>query len=123
MEDFPTQDITIYHKTSNGYMRYVVDASFRNTSVLNYNKLGANSNESALIRILNAEGYNSTWYAQKGDIIVNKEVTDIITGTTPKTQLINSYGKDNVFEITSIDKFIYSDEDLKELNHVKIGAK
>lgn len=123
MEDFPTQDITIYHKTSNGYTRYVVNASFRNTSVLNYDKLGANSNENALIRVFDTDGYNSKWYAQKGDIIVNQEVTDIITGTTPKTQLINSYGKDNVFEITSIDKFIYSDNDLKELNHIKIGAK
>lgn len=123
MADFPTQNITIYHKTANGYSRYVVNASFRNTSVLNYDKLGADSNENALIRVFDIDGYNSTWYAQKGDIIVNKEVTDTITGTTPKTQLINSYGKDNVYEITSIDKFIYDGQDLEELNHIKIGAK
>ena len=121
MEDFPMQDITIYHKNSeNKWDRYVKEASYRNTSILNRNKNGENGTDNALIRIFDIEDYNSKWFANKGDVIVNKEVEDEIQGNTPFTQLSEKYGKDNVHKITSIDKFIFNDKDLP--NHVKVGA-
>lgn len=122
MKDFPMQKITIYHKTQSGYDRYVKEASFRNTSILNHNRNGSNSVDSALIRIFDIEGYNSKWYVDKKDIIVNIEVEDVINGTTPYTQLSEKYGTDNVYKVTSVDKFIFDDEDLKEMNHIKIGG-
>ena len=121
MEDFPMQNITIYHKNSkNKWDRYVKEASYRNTSILNRNKNGENGTDNALIRIFDIEGYNSKWFANKGDVIVNKEVEDEIQGNIPFTQLSEKYGKDNVHKITSIDKFIFNDKDLP--NHVKVGA-
>ena len=121
MEDFPMQNITIYHKnTENKWDRYVKEASYRNTSILNRNKNGENGTDNALIRIFDIEDYNSKWFANKGDVIVNKEVEDEIEGNTPFTQLSEKYGKDNVHKITSIDKFIFNDKDLP--NHVKVGA-
>lgn len=120
-EDFPMQDITIYHKNDeNKWDRYVKEASYRNTSILNHNRNGSDSTDNALIRIFDIEGYNSKWFANKGDVIVNKEVEDEIEGSTPLTQLSKKYGKDNVHKITSIDKFLLDDEDLP--NHIKIGA-
>ena len=121
MEDFPMQDITIYHKnTENKWDRYVKEASYRNTSILNRNKNGENGTDNSLIRIFDVEDYNSKWFANKGDVIVNKEVEDKIEGSTPLTQLSEKYGKDNVHKITSIDKFIFDDKDLP--NHIKVGA-
>ncbi len=122
MEDMPIQEITIYHKTSNGWYRYVKEASYRNTSIINRNKNGTNSSDNALIRIFDVEGYNSKWFVEKEDIIVNKKVTDVIEGKTPITQLSNKYGKSNVHKVVSIDKFIFDDEDIKELNHIKLGC-
>ena len=121
MEDFPMQDITIYHKKSeNKWDRYVKEASYRNTSILNRNKNGENGTDNALIRIFDIKNYDVEWFANKGDVIVNKEVEDKIEGSTPLTQLSEKYGKDNVHKITSIDKFLLNDEDLP--NHIKIGA-
>ncbi len=122
MSDFPTQKITIYHKNGKQWDRYVKEASYRNTSVLNRNKNGSNSADNALIRIFDVEEYNLTWFALKDDVIVNKEVQDVIEGNTPITQLSNKYGKDNVHKIISIDKFIYEDVDVEELNHIKLGC-
>lgn len=122
MSDFPTQKITIYHKNGKQWDRYVKEASYRNTSVINHNRNGSNSTEKALIRIFDIEGYNLTWFALKDDVIVNREVQDVIEGNTPITQLSNEYGKDNVHKITSIDKFIFEDEDVNELNHIKLGC-
>lgn len=122
MEDFPTRKITIYHKNDNKWNRYVKEASYRDASILNHNKNGDSSTDNVLIRIFDIEGYDSTWFAQKGDIIVNKEVNDDIEGNTPNTQLSTVYGKQNVHKITSVDNFIFDDEDIEELNHVKIGA-
>ncbi len=122
MSDFPTQKITIYHKNGKQWDRYVKEASYRNTSVLNRNKNGSNSADNALIRIFDVEEYNLTWFALKDDVIVNKEVQDAIEGNTPITQLSNKYGKDNVHKIISIDKFIYEDVDVEELNHIKLGC-
>lgn len=122
MSEFPTQKITIYHKNKTGWERYVKDASYRNTSILNRNKNGLNSNDNALIRIFDVEGYNVTWFALKDDVIVNKEVEDEIEENTPMTQLNKKYGKDNIHKITSIDKFIFDDKDIEDLNHIKLGC-
>ena len=121
--DFPMQKITIYHKRIENkvttYERYVLDASYRNTSIQNRNKTGVSNSDNALIRIFDIKGYNNTWYIEKDDVIVNKEVTDTIEGTTPITQLSKKYGRDNIHEVVSIDKFIFGEE----LDHIKIGAK
>ena len=122
MSDFPVQKITIYHKNEKEWDRYVKDASYRNTSVINHNRNGSNSTEKALIRIFDIEGYNSTWFVNKEDVIVNKEVEDVIENNTPITQLSKKYGKDNVHKVTSIDNFIFNDKELNELNHVKLGC-
>lgn len=120
-EDFPTQNITIYHKSDkNTWDRYIKEASYRNTSILNRNKNGENGTDNALIRIFDIKDYNSKWFVSDGDIIVNKEVDDTIEGSTPITQLSKKYGKDNVHKVTSANKFIFNDEDLP--NHIKIGA-
>lgn len=121
MSDFPIQDITIYHKNSDKWDRYVKKASYRNTSILNHNRNGSDSNDTALIRIFDIDNYNSKWFVEKGDVIVNKEVYDEIEKDAPLTQLSKKYGEDNVHKVTSIDKFIFDDEDLP--NHIKIGAK
>lgn len=122
MSDFPLRKITIYHKNNNSWDRYVLDASYRNTSILNHNKSGSSSTDNVLIRVFDVEGCNSLWFAEKGDVIVNKEVKDTIEGNTPITQLSKVYGTDNVHKVTSIDKFIFEDDDIEELNHIKIGA-
>lgn len=123
MSDFPTQKITIYHKNNeNKWDRYIKEASYRDTSILNRNKNGSSSTDNVLIRIFDVETYNSKWFVGKEDVVVNKEVSDVIDGNTPITQLSKKYGKDNVHKVTSIDKFIFDDEDIKELNHIKIGA-
>ena len=133
MSDFPMQKITIYHKNEEKWDRYVKDASYRNISELNRNRNGlssttlnrnksSNSTDEALIRIFDIEGYNISWFALKDDIVVNKEVEDIIEGNTPITQLSNKYGRDNVHKINSIEKFIYDDEEIKDLNHIKLGC-
>ena len=123
MNDFPMRKITIYHKKVENkvttYERYVLDASYRNTSIQNRNKTGVSTTDTALIRIFDIKGYNNTWYIEKDDVIVNKEVTDIIEGTTPITQLSKKYGRDNIHEVVSIDKFIFGED----LDHIKIGAK
>lgn len=100
----------------------MLDASYRNTSILNHNKSGSSSTDNVLIRVFDIEGCNSLWFVEKGDVIVNKEVKDTIEGNTPITQLSKVYGTDNVHKVTSIDKFIFEDDDIEELNHIKIGA-
>jgi len=112
MSDFPTKIVTIYHKNDKHWDRYVKESSYRNTSVVNHNKNGSTSSDNALIRIFDVEGYNVTWFVRKDDVIVNMEVTDVIDGNTPITQLSDRYGKDNIFD----------DEDVKDLNHIKLGC-
>lgn len=144
MEDFPTKKITVYHKNKqNIYERYVKEASIRNTSMLNQKNYGFSSSDNAIIRIFDVEGYNDSihiqntlntlnlplnsfigakWRVQKGDIIVNGSVNDEIETTHPLNELSDKYGKENVFKINSINVLIFNDEDIKELNHIKIGA-
>ena len=119
MEDFPIQKITIYHKVDTAWNRYVIEASYRNTSILNHNKSGSNSTDNALIRIFNIDEYNKTWFVSKGDIVVNKGVDDEVKNT-PLTELSKKYGTENVHKITSIDKFLFNDEELP--NHIKLGC-
>lgn len=133
MSDFPLRKITIYHKNDDIWERFVKEASYRNTSMSSRNKNGlgsstinrnksSNSTDDALIRVFDVEGYNLSWFVDKEDVIVNKEVDDMIEGNTPITQLGKKYGKDNVHKVNSIDKFIFDDDDIKELNHVKLGC-
>ena len=123
MEDFPLQKITIYHKKVENkittYERYVINASYRNTSIKNRNTVGVSNTDNTLIRIFDLNGYNNIWYIDKDDIIVNQEVNDNIQGTSPIMQLSDKYGFDNVHKVVSIDKFIFGEE----LDHIKIGAK
>ena len=122
MSDFPIQKITIYHRNNKQWDRYVKEASYRNTSISNHNRNGSSSTDNALIRIFDIEGYNSIWFALKDDVIVNKEVQDVIEGNTPITQLSNKYGIDYVHNINSFDNFIFDYEDVNELNHIKLGC-
>ena len=123
-DEFPKQKITIYHKNENKtYTRYVVDASVRHTSILNRNKSGVSTADTAVIRIFDVKGYNSTYFVTKDDVIVDMEVDDSIEDTTPYTQISKKYGIDNVFKVFSIDKLILNDADIEELNHIKLGCK
>lgn len=116
------QDITIYHKEGTNYIRYSKQASVRNTSYLNRNKTGVQTTDNALIRVFDSKGYNNTWKCQKGDVIVSKKVLDNII-KAPLTELREKYGKDYVYEVSSIDIFDFDNKDLQELNHIKIGAR
>ena len=123
MYDFPIQEITIYHKNEDGkYERYIKEASYRDTSILNHNKNGSSSTDNVLIRVFDVETYNFAWFVRKGDVIVNKKVDDEIENNTPLTQLSKKYGTDNVHKVISIDKFIFDDEDMEDLNHIKLGC-
>lgn len=114
------QDITLYHKTTNGYVIYPLIASVRGTSILNRNTTGVNTTDSVLIRIFYND--NKPFEISKDDVIVNKLVnTQITDNTIPLTQLQSLYGKENVFKVKSIDPFNFDDEDIKELNHIKVG--
>ena len=117
------QEITIYHKTTDGWNRYNLNnVSVRNTSIQNRNNTGVSNVDSAVIRIFDIDGYNKDWFVSKGDVIVNKNVNDSIT-SAPMTELREKYGEENCYQISSIDVFIYKDLDTKELQHVKIGAR
>lgn len=144
MSDFPMQEITIYHKNDKGqYERYVKEASFRNTSLLNRDNYGFSNSDKATIRIFDVSGYNKSlfntnnsailnlplnsflgtkWKVQKNDVIVNGNVPDLIETTAPATELSKKYGQENVFKVNSINILIYEDTDLEELNHVKLGC-
>lgn len=144
MYDFPKQTITIYHKNEQEvYERYVKDASFRNTAMLNKDQYGYNGSDKAIIRIFDVKGYNKsihiknttsmlncplnsflgeTWKIQLGDIVVNGIVEDEIETTAPITELSKKYGKENVFKVNNINLLIFDDKDIEELNHVKLGC-
>jgi len=119
MRDDLLQDITIYHNKTE---RYNVRASVRNTSILNRNRTGSSLTDNALIRVFDVDGYDTTWKCQKGDVIVFMNVSDSITNA-PLTEMRNKYGKDNVIEVYSVDKFIFDAPETKELNHIKIGGR
>ena len=124
MKDFPMQYITIYHKNEKTWDRYVKKASYRNVSTLNHNKTGQTSVDSATIRIFDINDYNTSWFVEKGDVIVNQKVNDKIEDNSPITQLSKKYGKSKVHKVNMVDKFIFEGEDkeMEELNHIKIGC-
>lgn len=123
MKDFDglLQDITIYHKDGTSYQRYNLIASVRNTSILNRNNVGLDTTDNGIIRVFDASGYNSTWKCEKGDVIVPKKISDEVTA--PLTELRKKYGKQYVYEVSSIDIFDFKDKRVKELNHIKIGIR
>ncbi len=144
MSDFPLQKVTIYHKVKdNEYERYVKDVSLRNASMLNKKNYGFSNEDTAIIRVFDVKGYNKsihikntnsilnfplnsflgeTWKVKLGDVIVNGITEDEISLNTPITELSKKYGKENVFKVNSINIFIFDDEDIEELNHIKLGC-
>ena len=122
MPEFPTQKITIYHKSETEYKRYTVIASVRHTYIRNHNKTGSSSVDSVLIRIFDIDNKNIEYSVAKGDLIVDSEVIDAVEGNTPQTQLEKKYGKERVFKVNSAEYFKYDDEDMKELFHTKVGC-
>lgn len=116
------QDITIYHNNGSKWERYnLKDVSVRNTSIRNRDTTGVSNVNSATIRIFDVDGYKNTYFVEKGDVIVTLKVEDDVI-SAPLTALKQKYGKDNVYQITSIDKFIFKDQSVKDLQHVKLGA-
>ena len=116
------EEITIYHKENGNWIRYNEIASVRNTSYLNRNRTGTTSTDNVLIRNFNVDGYNSSWKCDKGDVIYSGN-SDYSIIKAPLTELRELYGKENVFEVSSVEKFIFDDLDIKELNHIKIGGR
>ena len=104
--------------------KYIVKASVRSTVYLNRDdrRTGIQTTDNALIRIFDVEGYNLTYKIQKGDVIYSG-VSNYEIDKAPLTELRNLYGKEKVFEVSSIEEFIFDDEDIKEINHIKIGGR
>lgn len=121
MDGIPTKAITIYHKTKEGFERYVKEASVRNTSIRNHNRNGTNSSENVIIRIFDIEEYNKSWLVNKDDVIVNMEVKDVIENEAFST-LKKKYGKENVFSVKEINEMIFEFYDLDDLPHIKLGC-
>lgn len=116
------QKITIYHKEDEKYKKYIVDASVRNTSYRNRNTTGVQTTDNALIRIFDVDEYNKSFKIQKGDIIYSGQ-SDYEVIKAPLTELRNLYGKEKVYEVSSVEEFIFDDPRIKPLNHIKIGAR
>lgn len=118
--DFPKQEITLYHKDkiNKVYVKYPLIASVRDTSILNRNRVGESSTDKALIRIFASDNQPDTYKVEKGDLIVNSEVDDVISYEKGLTELRNKYGEENTYKINSIDKYIFGEG----LDHIKLGA-
>ena len=118
--DFPKQEITLYHRDTinKSYIRYSLIASVRDTSILNRNRVGESSTDKALIRIFASDNQPDTYKVEKGDLIVNKSVSDNISYDKGLTELRNKYGEENTYKINSIDKYIFGED----LGHIKLGA-
>lgn len=117
------QEITIYHKQDNSWVKYHVnDASVRNVYSINHNNTGVDSVDSATIRIFDVDGYKNTYFVENGDVIVDLLVEDDIV-SAPITELRKKYGKESVYQVTSVAKYIFKDDSIKDLQHIKIGAK
>lgn len=114
------EDITIYHKDNSNWVKYNLKASVRDTSIRNRTNTGKTDADSVLIRIFDVDGYKSTYDIAKDDVIVRGNVSDEII-KAPMTELRDKYGKENVYLVKSIDKFIF-DDDMLDLQHIKIGA-
>lgn len=116
------QEITIYHQNKDKqWVRYHTTASVRNTSIRNRTTTGISTLDNALIRIFDVSGYNNTYFIKKGDIVVKNKVYDNVLNA-PVTELRKKYGDDQVYQVKSIDEFIFKDQSIKELQHIKVGA-
>lgn len=116
------EEITIYHLDDNKqWERYHTTASVRNTSIRNRTTTGVSTLDNAQIRIFDVDGYNNTYFIKKGDIIVKNKVLDDVLNA-PITELRKKYGDSNVYQVKSIDEFIFKDQSIKELQHIKVGA-
>lgn len=116
------EEITIYHQNEDKqWVKYHKTASVRNTSIRNRTTTGVSTLDSALIRIFDVDGYNNTYFIKKGDVIVKNSVYDDITNA-PITELRKKYGDDKVYQVKSIDEFIFKDQSIKDLQHIKVGA-
>ena len=115
------KEITIYHKTDNSWVKYHKEASVRDTSILNRNNLGKSDSDTGVIRVFDIKDYKVNWFVGKGDVIVIGNVDDDIT-SAPITNLRQKYGYENVFSVRSIDKFIFSDNSLESIEHIKLGV-
>ena len=79
----------------------------------------------SLVSFLASDSDKELWgggECSKGDVIValntNYEVIKV-----PLTELREKYGKEYVYEVSSIDIFKFENANVRELNHIKIGAK
>ena len=116
------EEITIYHQNEDKrWVRYHTTASVRNTSIRNRTTTGGSTIDNALIRIFDTNGYNNTYFIKKGDVIVKGRV-DLYVNNAPVTELRKRYGDENVYQVRSVDEFIFKDQSIKELQHIKVGA-
>ena len=116
------EEITIYHQNDDKQcVRYHTTASVRNTSIRNRTTTGVSTVDNALIRIFDVDGYNNTYFIKKGDVVVKNRVRDDVLNA-PVTELRKKYGDDQVYQVKSIDEFIFKDQSIKELQHIKVGA-
>lgn len=116
------EEITIYHLNEDKqWIRYYTTASVRNTSIRNRTTTGVSTLDNALIRLFDVDGYNNTYFIKKGDVVVKNRVRDDVLNA-PVTELRKKYGDDKVYQVKSIDEFIFKDKSIKELQHIKVGA-
>ena len=116
------EEITIYHQNDDKqWVRYHTTASVRNTSIRNRTTTGVSTVDNALIRIFDVDGYNNTYFIKKGDVVVKNRVIDDVLNA-PVTELRKKYGDSNVYQVKSIDEFVFKDQSIKELQHIKVGA-
>lgn len=116
------EEITIYHQNEDKqWVRYHTTASVRNTSIRNRTTTGVSTLDNALIRLFDVDGYNNTYFIKKGDVVVKNRVNDDVLNA-PVTELRKKYGDSNVYQVKSIDEFIFKDQSIKELQHIKVGA-
>lgn len=116
------EEITIYHQNEDKQWEiYHTTASVRNTSIRNRTTTGVSTLDNALIRIFDVGGYNNTYFIKKGDIVVKNKVYDDVLNA-PVTELRKKYGDSNVYQVKSIDEFIFKDQSIKDLQHIKVGA-
>lgn len=102
------QDITIYTKVKETWVKMDLKGTFRNTSIKNRTQTGVQTNDVGVVRIF--ENIELT----TGDVLINKKIDDDFESITKLREI---HGKHNVFTIKSIDNYFLG----TELDHIKIG--
>lgn len=115
------QDLTIYHNLDGKWVQYQKKGTIRNTENLVRSSNGTTITDTVTVRLFDTNGFEKDYYCSKGDVIV-PFATNYEVEKTPITELRKLYGKENVYEVTSITKNIFEDAPLN-LRHIKIGAK